>query len=93
MTVFPQLLLLVAAAGVATICTPAAAFVPLRTASVCKSASVRPDGTVDGCISQFGDLRLSCGASCRRSEEAISWNAQGVFRGNRNGSHLAMAKL
>lgn len=56
------------------------AFVLLRSASQCKAASVRPDGTVEGCISQFGDVRLSCGTSCRRGEDSLAWNQNGELR-------------
>lgn len=56
------------------------AFVTLRSARQCKAASVNPDGSIDGCVSQFGDVRLSCGANCRRGEDTISWNQNGESR-------------
>jgi hypothetical protein len=72
----PVSVLLVVAA-LASAALLAKAFVPLLSAAQCKAASVRPDGTIDGCVSQFGDVRASCGAPCRRGEDSISWNQQG----------------
>lgn len=78
MQVPTSLALFVLAALAATTTLPGAdAFVMLRSAAQCKAASVSAGGAISSCISQFGDVRLSCGTACRGGEESITWNQQG----------------
>lgn len=53
----------------------------LLSAARCRQLSQSADGTINACITQFGDAHLSCGAPCRPSEEPLQWNQPGQCLG------------